>query len=59
MLGYVGPIEALTDGNSSFCGVRFTAGNLHADRLVEATKGISDKQGAARKSVGSTGTDSK
>lgn len=59
MLGYVGPIEALTDGNCSFGRVRFTAGNLRADRLVEATKVISDKQGAARKSVGSTGKDSK
>jgi hypothetical protein len=43
MLGNVDPIEALTEGN------------LHADRLVEATRAIADKQGAERKSVGSPG----
>ena len=47
MLGHVDPIKALT------------AGNLHADRLVEATKAIADNQGAERKSVGSPGKDRK
>ena len=47
MPGNVDPIETLT------------AGNLHADRRVEATKAIADNQGAERKSVGSPGKDRK
>ncbi len=43
MLGNVDPIEALIEGN------------LHADRLVEATKAFADNQGAVRKTVGSPG----
>ena len=47
MLGHVDPIKALT------------ARNLHADRLVEATKAIADNQRAKRKSDGSPGKDRK